>query len=390
MSDFVALNYIEEYDVKQIETSLRASFSSINACKDLKAKAKVLVLVNAPQAYSPNQANSTHPAVVSGVVNVLSEHGVNCIVAVSPYKSFSSIELDEVYISTGMLDVANSTKCELNRNLKTFNLPLNNGVATKSVKLLDIVNQVDAIVNIGKVKVDDSLGYLGATSNLFGLIPGEYKTLMLNRLTTLKDFNNLIIDLYFGLKNKLVLNVLDGIVSLEAGKSQRMLSCLAVAENPFKLDASLIKILNIPYENTILNQAEKRGLINLKYPFKLLGEGVDKFIVEDFAVCEFDENSKIHKNESKAKAYFNRNQQRPIIKPDKCKGCKVCSKICPTGAIMMKVDKNGELYAHIDYSKCIFCFKCHTACPYSVVDVKTPVKYKMLMKQIDKQNKTDK
>ena len=37
-------------------------------------------------------------------------------------------------------------------------------------------------------------------------------------------------------------------------------------------------------------------------------------------------------------------EKEPVDK-NKCKGCSICSRVCPTKAIMMKYDKNGELFA---------------------------------------------
>ena len=53
----------------------------------------------------------------------------------------------------------------------------------------------------------------------------------------------------------------------------------------------------------------------------------------------------------------------------------------------MKYDKNGELYTTVDYSKCIFCYKCVTACPYKVADIVQPIGNKKLNKEIEKYNK---
>lgn len=384
MSDFVALNYVEEYDIKTIEQAVRTSFLNLNL--QFKPKMKILVKVNIPNAVSKDNALTTNPAVVSAVVNVLNSFGAKCIVADSPYKNYSADYLDQVYFETGMLEMANNSNCELNHNLKTFECQMPDGVRAKSLLMLDVLNQVDAIVNIGKVKMDEVFGYLGACSNLFGLLPGEYKTLVLNRLNCLADYNNLLIDIAQILKSKIFVNVLDGIVALEAGNSQRLLSCLAIGQDVFKLDAAMLKIIGIPFENSLLQQAEERGQINLKYPFKLLGEDVNKFKVEDFALYEFNNQTLINKNTRQQKAYFKTHQKRVSINPKKCKGCGVCARVCPTDAIMMKYDKNGELFANIDYEKCIFCFKCRAMCPYNVVDFKTPLSYKTMLKQIEKQN----
>ena len=109
----------------------------------------------------------------------------------------------------------------------------------------------------------------------------------------------------------------------------------------------------------------------------------------DFELGEFNGEKEIHKNKLKQKRYFNLYQQRVAINKNHCKGCTICSKICPTGAIMMRYDKENELYAQIDYSKCIYCFKCFTACPYRVVEIKKPINYKILEKQINKYNEKE-
>ena len=50
------------------------------------------------------------------------------------------------------------------------------------------------------------------------------------------------------------------------------------------------------------------------------------------------------------------------IEADKCKGCTLCAKKCPVGAISGNVKE-----AHtIDTSKCIKCGSCYTVCPDNV------------------------
>ena len=382
MSKLVSLEYLNDYDIETLKNAVENAFQCLNIKNRFKSNMKVLIKVCLSDAVSQDMAETTHPAVVRALVDYLSNMGVKCIVADSPEKKFTESYLNFVYLNTGMLEMANLTKCELNQDLKTSNVEVPNGVKTKCLTITDVANQVDAIINVGKLKFDDNLGYLGATSNIFGLVPGEMKTLVLNRLTALGDFNDYIIDMYETLKDKVVLNVLDAVVSLEANKTQRMLNCLAMSENAYSLDATMFDILDIKYENTVLKQAQKRDLFDFNKPYKIVGEKIEKFKVEDFSVLEFD-NHKLIKQPS---GYFKTHQQRPTIDKNKCKGCKICSKICPTNAIMMKYDNNDELYAEIDYRKCIFCNKCITACPYSVVQQKTPLAYKSMMKEIEKHN----
>ena len=383
MNKIVSLEYLNDYNIEDLRNAVENGFQCLNIKSIIKQNTKVLLKVCLPEAVSQDTAETTHPAVVRALVDVLTKLGAKCVVADSPVKKFNDNYLSSVYVNSGMLEVANLTKCELNHNLKTCNIPVSKGIKTKKIRVLEVVNEADVIINVGKLKMDNNLGYLGSTSNIFSLIPADMQTLILNRLTTIEDFNNYIIDMHEVLSKKIVLNVMDAVVALEANKTPRMLNCLAMSESTYALDAAMIDILGLKREGTLLKQAENRELISIDKPYKAVGENVDKFKVEDFQLVEFD-NTKII---TQPKGYFNSHQKRVVIDKNKCKGCKICSKICPANAIMMKYDDRGELYAEVDYKKCIFCNKCVTACPYLIVQQKTPLKYKLMMNDIEKHNK---
>lgn len=386
MSKMVWLEKVDDYNIKELQNKFEHCFFDLDVKKNFKPKMKVLIKVCMPYSVSRDSAESTHPAVVGALVNVLTSLGVKCILVDSPYKKYTVENLEQVYLNTGMLEVANLSNCELNRNLKTYKVKLNEGVATKDLTLLDVVNDVDAIINVGKIKLDNNLGYLGAVANLFGLVPGEKKTQVLNGLDTIENFNNYLLDIMCAVQDKIVLNVLDGIVALEKDKTPRMLYCLGVSENAFYLDEAIVDVLGINKDNSIIKQAVEREFIKENSTYKTINVSVDDFKLDDFALIDITKSTQIHKNQSEQKRYFNKYQARPKIDNAKCKGCSICSRVCPTKAIMMKYDKNGELYAEIDYKKCIFCNKCIGACPYTVAKQHIPVGYKDLEKEINKFN----
>jgi len=385
MNNFVTLEYLDDYDEKALADAVEKSFANLGIKNFFKPKMKVILKVCMPKDVSADFAESTNPAVVKAIADYLDKLDITCIVVDCPKNKHSNTYLNEVYLSTGMLNMANTTKCQLNQNLAISTIEYPYGKKTKGITVLDVVNQADAIINIGKLKIKNTFGYVGACSNIFSFMPGEVQNLILNRQRTLGDYNDYLIDMLEIFKSKLVLNVIDSVVALEAGNTPRMLNCLAMSQNPYSIDACILDILGIKYDNTLLRQAKNRELFDYNKPYKVIGEKIEKFKLDDFAKIDFDENNII----PFSKSYFRTHQQRVVIDKNKCKGCRICSKICPTGAITMKYDKNNELYAEIDYKKCIYCNKCIAACPYSVIKHETPSKYNSMIKKINKYNQEE-
>ena len=343
MSNLVDFRFIEDYDVDKLKALFSLAIVTNDIENKLKAGSTVLLKAHLPNKADKNTAICTHPAVIQAIVEVLNSYDVNCLLVDSPYGSFNAKNLNEVYYQSGMLEVSNNVKVKLCTNLKTVEKEITDGVKAKTATLLKIVDEVDYIINVGKIKFDNRLGYLGVSTNLFGLVPAELKTAYLNRLSTQKDFFNLAIDINSILKSKVLLNVLDGIVIREQGGTPRMLSAFITGKNCYSVDAFLLNLLNIDYANTIIKLASERGLINYDNPFKQVGDSVSSINQGSILPHTYNLESFINIDNFSTRNYYNKHQQLAVIYPNECKGCGVCSKICPTGAIMMKYDKLGEL-----------------------------------------------
>ena len=378
----VVVQICKEYKNEEIALSLKHGFDLLGGLSSfIKPSHTVLIKPDLYCATEPNEAKTTNPQVVVALAELIDKIGAKCIIADSPKGDFKHSVLDNAYMKTKMLEASNDGHAVLNtnENISVINNP--NGEHCRDIYVIDAVNDADVIINVGKLRCDKYLGLIGCGQNLFGLIPGKMKDVVKARCHNLKTYYNYTIDLYEALEDKIILNILDGIVASEANNEPRILNSLIIGQNPYSVDATALKVINQqPSEYLLLCEAERRG----KYTqsFECVGDNVDSLVCSDFHYSTFYENIKPGSSFS-FKNNYNRTQKRPTINQKSCKGCNACIKSCPMGAISMKQTNLGE-HAVIDYSKCISCFKCLQTCPYKIVKTKQPVKYKLIDKKIQK------
>ncbi len=58
---------------------------------------------------------------------------------------------------------------------------------------------------------------------------------------------------------------------------------------------------------------------------------------------------------------------------DKCKGCELCTTVCPKGIVVIAMDRLNKKGFHpaqvLEQEKCIGCAFCATMCPDTVIEV---------------------
>lgn len=378
----VAFKICKEYNTEKIANCLEDAFLLLGGLEQyIKPKMTVLIKPDLYLSSTPNSAKTTHPTVVSAVAELVAKCGATCVIADSPYGEFSQSKLDSTYVKTEMLNASNDGNATLNINDKVCVFPYEKGVITKSFYFIDAINDIDLIINVGKFRCDKFLGLVGCSQNLFGLTVGKMKNLIKTKCYTQDKFYNYILDTYEALEDKIVLNVLDGIVSCETNNLPRILNSIIVSPNPMTADALALKLINqSPEDSKLLQIANDRNLFSFNY--EILGDNYEPLIISDYTY-QLNPNTILRGNENKLFKSYLKHYKQISISPSECKGCKKCTHYCPVKAINMV----GEC-AKVDYKKCINCFKCVDKCPYKVIKIKNPLRFKIIEENLNKNLKS--
>ena len=378
----VALKTCTEYTHNIVNSALHQCFDLLGGLSSfIKPNHKVLIKPDLYYLTEPNIAKTTHPNIISALAEQIAKIGAKCIIADSPKGNFNQSVIDKAYIKTQMLQASNDGNATLNINDNVALIHNPNGEQCRDIYIMDAVNDADVIINVGKLRCDKYLGLIGCSQNLFGIVPGKFKTLVTSRCNTIESYTNYIIDLYETIENKVILNILDAVVGNESNNDPRILNTIIVGENPFAVDATALKIINQDNTNNIiLKESVRRNKFD--FEFNIVGDSFEPLVCSDFNYSQ--SSTSINKSlPIVAKFQYNSLQKRPTISPKLCKGCNVCVKNCPMNAITIENGKYGK-HAKVNYTKCISCFKCVDVCPYKIMQAKTPFRYKSIDKMIRK------
>lgn len=383
MKPIVSLVALADYgDQALVDERVR---EAINLCGGMAAFVRpgqrVLLKVNLLMRKRPEEAVTTHPAVVEAVVKLVQAAGGQAIIGDSPGGPFSPKQLATIYRWTGMQRVAERTGAELNYDIAEVQVTHPEGRILKGLTLGSYVTSADVVIALPKLKTHGLTLYTGAVKVLFGAVPGVHKAEYHVRMPRLDDFSDMLVDI--ATRVRPALTVMDAVVGMEgagpsAGKP-RAIGALLASPDPFALDVVATSLVGIePGKVPTIEAAARRGLPAALTDLTVAGESLENMRILRFALpatvgIDFFER---HLPHFLAGWVRERLRPRPVFLHVSCTGCEACYRNCPPQAIQM-VNQRPE----VDLSKCIRCFCCQELCPQKDVVIRRPWVVQALLRQ---------
>ncbi|MCL2873764.1 MAG: DUF362 domain-containing protein [Defluviitaleaceae bacterium] len=376
MQKKVSLVRCESYDYGLVKKAMKKSIDNIGGFdKYIKKGEKVLLKPNLVMKKKPEDMSTTHPAVVKALCELLTEFGAHVIIGDSPGGPFNELMLSGIYKATGMETVASEAGVRLNYNFKSVKRKNPDGLLLKEITITDMLNDVDKVISVSKLKTHGMMTFTGAVKNMFGIIPGllkaEYHFIMPKK----DDFANALVDICIAANP--VLSFMDGVVGMEgegptAGEP-RAINVLIASDSPYHLDKAACEIIGLPFDEvSTIKNCIKRGLCT-KYldDVDLIGDDIEDFKIDDFDIPKVTEYVELVRGPKFLKRFVN-SVLRPVpaFKDKVCTVCGICVDRCPAKVITIKKGKDKPI---LNTADCIRCYCCHELCPNKAIAIKDPI-----------------
>lgn len=369
MKSKVSIVKCKDYDEKNLQAVLNKSLDLIGGINNfVKSTDKVLIKPNLLSATTPETAIDTHPEFVRSVIKLVKQTGAKIFLGDSPSVWGRPQEVDNVYEKSGMKQIAEEENIEL---VKFDRSRLKSGYP-----IAIWADECDCIISLPKFKTHDLTILTGAIKNLFGLIPGLYKTELHKRALSSPEMAEVLADIYSVVKPKL--SIVDGILALEgdgpaSGGTPRNLGLILASSDAVAVDSVMAAIMGLrPKDVLSTKEAAERNLGCADFDdIEILGENIQDVIVSDYKLPQTSILNKIPRPFLTLGKSFLR--FRPIIDESKCTVCGLCVKACPVSAISIE-----NKHTRINNAKCVLCLCCKEVCPQGAVSVKKSLVAKMI------------
>ncbi len=383
MSCDVSLVRCTTYDLQEGKSALTRLLEPLGGLDWVTPGMKIVIKANLVAGRPPEDAVTTHPALLSALSALLTERGAKVVIGDSPGGVYNSAYLNRIYQRCGVT-AALEHGAALNRNFEVKEGRLEGAAVAREFKYTAYLDEADAVINFCKLKTHGMMGMTCAAKNMFGIVPGSVKSEYHYRYNNPMDFARMIVDLNRAKPARL--HIVDAVVGMEGNGptagTPRPIGCLLAGKNPHTLDMICAEIIGlIPACIPTILAAQQMGLAPENPDEIATNQPWEPFCIPDFKnIRNADRLLKQNGNEALWGKAVNRLfaaliASRPGVNKKECIGCGECQRICPVGVITMT---NGKPV--IDRRKCIKCYCCQEFCPVGAMKVMRPPAAKLMEK----------
>jgi uncharacterized protein (DUF362 family)/Pyruvate/2-oxoacid:ferredoxin oxidoreductase delta subunit len=365
----VSVTQCGSYQPELVDAAVRKAVDQLGGMdKFVSPGQRVLLKVNLLSSSPPEKAIVTHPSVVAAVAKLVSAAGGQPIIGDSPGGAFTKARLEQIYRKAGLYEVAEETGAVLNFDVGFKHVSNPRGHLMKQLDVISVLDDVDVVIGLPKLKTHSLLTFTGATKILFGVIPGRIKLGYHGKLVSKTHFAEMLLDIIEYVKPALM--VMDAIVGMEgngpAAGDPREIGLVLAGADCVAMDVVAASVVGIdPLSIPTIRAAAHRGDQHVRLrDIEVVGAFVEQVKVQGFKLApkgfDVERLPGFLRN-----VLVNQLVLNPVPSPQRCRGCGVCVGNCPTDAI--KIDNR---LAKIEREKCIRCYCCHELCPETAIDLK--------------------
>ena len=347
---------------------MRKGIDALGGARRFVAPSETILLKpNLLSPKDPDEAVTTHPAVLRAAIHIVRDAGGVPVVGDSPGGRSTERILWNLTERTGIARVCEEEHVEIVPFIEAEKVPFPEGVVAKSFELTTVLKRVDGVISLAKMKTHTFTGLTGAVKNLFGLIPGIRKAGYHLRMQTPETFSAMLVDLAECVRPRLT--IMDAIVAMHgdgpAAGMKMDVGLIISGEDPHSLDAFFAEIVgaDISCVHTV-RIAMERGLIPPTFMASDLVDGA----LSDFKVRGFMMPSAPRYLLGVPRLFFraagDAMARKPYFSKKNCTKCGRCIEACPADALRM--DSRSP---HIDRKLCIRCYCCQELCLSNAVSL---------------------
>jgi len=371
MNKKVAIERCDAYEPADLYAALR---KSAVAADFPSAEGKtVLLKPNIVMDSAPAKAVTTHPVFLEAVIRLVFEWGASRIlVGDSPGLQGPNFTAR----GSGLGEAARRNGAEwVDFTRGTMDLDCPEGLVHRRFTVSKVLQDVDWVISLPKLKNHQLMYYTGAMKNIFGFVPSVTKSTYHVRYPSRDSFASMIVDLNTAVKPAFAF--MDAVVAMEgpgpSSGTPKQVGLVMASANLLAMDVAACTVIGYPPRLIPVNRealARKIWLNDfseIEYPL-LKPEEV---LVKDFIKIPFKKTSSQlidFITPGPLKKLRIKLNPPPVINANACLCCEDCVKICASNAIRASV-QSGAKHIEIDKARCIRCYCCHEICPAKAIKI---------------------